>query len=186
MRSLTSDAHSHEKAAKQLQRQSTITSRRNYYYGAKGERRASSASSTSSSDAKDKLRKHGARSKDSGIRSPDSFERTATPISARDAQIYSVSSKSRRGREGVASPTPSYGQRSVKTTTTTLAAGLDDRPHSRQTRASDKQRHDSWTRSSTRPKSSDGAKVSKPPSPFQKLTQFFAPSSQKAKSKQKA
>lgn len=193
MRSLSSDVHSHERAAKQLERQSTIKSRRNYYYGSgkdnntKSSRaRASSVSSKSSCSSigdttKEKLREYGARSKDSGFRSPDSVERMGTPMSGKDKHIYSTSSKSKM-RDQATSPTPSYGQRSVKTTTTTFSGGLTERPHSRQGRSSDKDRH-----ASKRDKSSDSnTKVSKPPSPFQRLSKFFAPSSQKNKSKRVA
>jgi len=184
-------ANSHEKTTRHLQRQSTANSSRNYYYGEQRRRSlsASSSSSGSSRDPKERSRKHGARSKDSGFKSPHS-PRTRTPNSnGSQQQIYSVSSKSKRSRQdrGATSPTPttaSAGQRSVRTTTTTLAAGLTDRPSSRNeilpksSASRDKRRYatgspDSGARSPS--------KVSKPPSPFQKLAKLFAPSSQKNK-----
>lgn len=198
-----------------MQRQSTRNSTRNYYFGEpKRQNRPasikSSSSSSSLSDAKERTRKSG---RDSGFKSPHSM-RTPTPISATGGgqqQIYSVSSKSKKNRgeherAGTVSPTPtsgSVGQRSVKTTTTTLAAGLTDRPRSRQSElartlvADDLE--DNYERrpkraSSTREVSGSkgtkrderASKVSKPPSPFQKLTRLFSPSSQKNKQQQAA
>lgn len=195
----------HERATQHLQRQSTANSSRRYYFGdqrSKSHRnRAPSASSTRSSssaslsDPKERMRKQGVRSRDSGYKESSHYiGRTDTPSSqnSRNNQIYSVSSKSKKNRlyaderddlarsRQVVSPTPtnaSLGQRSIKTTTTTLSAGLADRPLSRQDRStSTKTKSHTADRGSKSP-----AKVSKPPSPFQKFAQMFAPSSQKSK-----
>lgn len=198
MRSSSSaGANSHEKTTRQLQRKSTGNSQRNYYFGKPRPRSPSehSHSSSSLSDPKEKLRRHGARSKDSGFKSPQSM-RTETPLSTgsngHQQQIYSVSNKSASRRRhqvdererGAASPTPttnSLGQRSVKTTTTTMSAGLADRPLSRNERHTSSSKRQPTTASKGEERDK-GAKVSKPPSPFQKLSQLFAPSSQKNKS----
>lgn len=200
----SSDINSHEKTTRHLQRNSTNQSKRNYYFGEKNQSRpqqqqqqhrkqapsVTSSSSSSLSDPKERLRKQGARSKDSGFRSPNEGQ-----------QIYSVSSKSKKhqqqqtsdSRAGAISPTPtaaSLGQRSVKTTTTTMSAGLTDRPASRSstTRAKSPtqvkstyaapQRSASMSAKDSK-KQAKGSKVSRTPSPFQKLANLFAPSSQK-------
>lgn len=188
MKSSSSSNNSHVKQTRHLQRQSTANSSRNYYFGESRPRhRASSIHSSSSansslSDPKERMRKNGARSKDSGFRSP----------TTNNQQIYSISSKQKNknrdfqeGRGAISSPTPttgSLGHRSVKTTTTTLSAGLADRPGSRNTTKSDtkllnKQQMDSYDKK-TRGSSRD--KVSKPPSPFQKIADWFnAPAKQR-------
>lgn len=173
--------NSHEKQARHLQRQSTANSSRNYYYGEKKHQKSanrqrkdsiSSSSSSSLSDPKERMRQQGTRSRDSGFKSPHSSSGN---------QIYSVSSKSKRRGDAVASPTPtqgSLGQRSVKTTTTTMSAGLADRPLSRNTRSSEPEKP-----ARSRSKQDRSAKVSKPPSPFQKLASYFAPSPKQTKQK---
>lgn len=157
---------SHARLTRNLARQSTKDSKRKYYYdapatGARGQRRPSlsSASSVSSaSDPKEQLRKSGAKSRDSGFRSPGRRH-----LATDGGDIYAVSGKSRS--RVACSPTPSAGQRSVKTTTTTttLGANLADRPTSLGSAAAAK-RHD---------------KVSKPASPLQKLAKLFGPSANK-------
>lgn len=186
-----SSTNSHEKQTRHLQRQSTRNSSRNYYYGkpkhqSNSRQRApsvdsltSSSSSSISETLKDKQRKKGIKSRDSGFRSPNQQQqqqyRTESP-----QQIYAVSNKhaSKKHADRPISPTGSVGQRSVKTTTTTMSAGLEDRPRSRQQRE--------VKSASTQAKSSE--KVSKPPSPFQKLAKFFGPSpgQQQTKRKQQA
>lgn len=197
MKSSSSSAaiNSHEKQTRHLQRQSTANSSRNYYFGeakhnsnsTKQRQRAnsvSSASSSSLSDPKEQMRRNGARSKDSGFRSPN------------QQQIYSVSSKQKKNknyehdeydhhnRGAAISPTPttgSLGQRSVKTTTTTVSAGLADRPGSRNSSATlIKQRADKKARGGSR------EKVSKPPSPFQKIADWFNAPAKQNKAKQAA
>lgn len=142
------------------------------------------------------MRKEGARSKDSGFRSPHTM-RTETPVSVggeNQQQIYSISNKVKKNRQhedddrfdrrGAVSPTPttgSMGQRSVKTTTTTMSADLADRPLSRNVRSSQQHKRSSSMNAKDRQRSGDGAKVSKPPSPFQKLAKLFSPSNQKSK-----
>lgn len=191
----SSDLNTHEKTTKHLQRNSTNQSKRNYYFGDNKQQRhqrqrspsITSASSSSLTDSKEKLRKHGARSKDSGFRSPNDGQ-----------QIYSVSTKSKKhqqlqtapsrsARNGAISPTPttgSLGQRSVKTSTTTMSAGLVDRPSSRASTTGVKSTTVHPSRSASmsakdNKKLSKGTKVSRTPSPFQKLANLFAPSSQK-------
>lgn len=152
-----------------IQRQPSRNSTRNYYYGDEkqkghkeggdktkqaGMRRrtsTSSGTSISSSDLELQNRKHGAQSRDSGFRSPHK--------SHHDYMSSSSKRKSDKGRhDDVVSPTPSAGQRSVKTTTTIVSAGLADRPSSRATNTD---------------------KVSKPQSPIQKFTNLFKPSANK-------
>lgn len=176
----------HEKTTRYLQRQSTPNSSRRYFYGdqqgAKGEKQqqaqrqrknsttSSSSASMSSIEELKLRRREGATSRDSGFRSPAHF-RSETPIKAGGGEIYSVSRKHKSSQRGdVASPTPSAGQRSVKTTTTTMSAGLTDRPLSRADKAEQQRQQQQQQRNNNN-------KVSKPPSPFQKLAQMFAPSS---------
>lgn len=192
--SSSSGANSHEKKTRHLQRQSTTNSSRNYYFGENRRRRPSSISSSSTSsdsivNSKDKLRKNGTQSRDSGFRSPQSTG------DHHQQQIYSVSSKSKRKggadeykRGGAISPTPttgSVGQRSVKTTTTTMSAGLTDRPGSpiKQER-SKRSAKTSSSDPSPASKEKGASKVSRTPSPFQKLAKLFGPSNQKAKRQQ--
>lgn len=200
--SSSSGANSHEKTTRHLQRQSTANSSRNYYFGENRRRRPSSISSSSTCsdslvNSKDKLRKNGTRSRDSGFRSPQA--------TSDQQQIYSVSSKSKRKgergggggaeesrRAGAISPTPttgSVGQRSVKTTTTTMSAGLTDRPGSpiKQERSKRGAKLSSSTRAPSQiSREKAGSKVSRTPSPFQKLAKLFAPSSQRSKQQQRA
>lgn len=195
--SSSSGVNSHEKTTRHLQRQSTANSSRNYYFGENRRRRPASISSSSTSsdslvnnDSKDKLRKNGTRSRDSGFKSPQPT-RIVTPTSDNQQQIYSISSKSkRRGQDydkrgGAASPTPttgSVGQRSVKTTTTTMAAGLTDRPGS--PIKPSRSKREKAPSSSSPSKEKGSSKVSRTPSPFQRLTKLFAPSSLKSKQRQ--
>lgn len=170
--------NTHDKQTRHLQRQSTANSSRNYYFGKpkhQHRQRAPSVSSTSSSSAlsigdtaKDKQRKKGVKSRDSGFRSLHEHQqqhRSETPVSnsGSQQQIYAVSSKKHQQQQRPTSPTGSLGQRSVKTTTTTVSGGLQDRPRSRQELRAGSE------------------KVSKPPSPFQKLAKFFGPSDPKNK-----
>lgn len=202
MRSKSPSLRSHEKATRYLERQSTPNSSRHYYYGDKKhghpttntqnkqpkQRPASisSASSTSSLSSLDKTqkasRKQGIRSRDSGFRSPHS-NRTETPMSSashdgdkKQQSNYAISGKSKQdhSRSGAISPTGSLGRRSVKTTTTTTSMGLADRrPISRSSNGKE-------NRQSRNGQRDDSDKVSKPSSPFQKLSDFwFAPGKNK-------
>lgn len=207
-----SGINAHERATQHLQRQSTANSSRRYYFGDQRDKansrqktnRAPSPSSSSSSSELSNPKKHQhksgtrVRSRDSGFR--EDVGRVDTPLSQQSAnnQIYSVSSKSKKGRQyaerdelenqrrNVVSPTPttaSLGQRSVKTTTTTVSAGLADRPLSRQDRSTSTY---SPTPTKNKGQRRDGpiggaTKVSKPPSPFQRLAQMFAPSTHKSR-----
>lgn len=203
-------AKTQAKTAQHLQRQSTPNASRRYYYGnaatanagagkTTGSRRRNSVTSSSSSsslssldDPRAKQRQQGARSRDSGFRSPHSIARTETPLSDKkrqEQQIYSVSTKAKskhgggdRDRDygGATSPTlttGSAGQRSVKTTTTTVSAGLAERPLSR---------NGGGGRSATKSERGRAEKVSsntnKPPSPFEKLANFFMAPGGKSKS----
>lgn len=85
------------------------------------------------------------------------------------------------------SPTPSAGQRSVKTTTTTMSAGLKDRPLSPEHTVEEesgqpsrpvRSKGDKTTRDRQRHQQQSG-KVSRTPSPFQKLADFFKPKTNK-------
>lgn len=197
MRSSSSGSHlnQHQRVTQHLQRQSNANSSRNYYYGEKKHNPSSnkstnkhqtnsstrrrqsitSSSSSSLSDPKERMRQQGARSKDSGFRSPNQHHRFVKPNES-SQQIYSVSSKTKNRHrdehdyddERPLSPTGSVGQRSVKTTTTTVSAGLADRPGKGSKQAKEEAKG--------RP-SSANSKVSKPPSPFQKFARLFAPSS---------
>lgn len=196
LRSCSNSLNSHERAAKHLQRQSTPNSSRRYYYGDSqhhqrqarkqvGKRPTSLSSSLSSLSSlethhlKPGSRDQGAQSRDSGFKSPNSNR-----MDTQDKQIYSVSRKSnapKRG-SGAVSPTGSAGQRSVKTTTTTLSAGLADRPMSRNNNDKENRKSSSGQQTGARSRSRASDKVSKPASPFQRLSSFFG----STKSKQAA